>query len=506
MGAFYSCKKSAEAVFFSETYAGQPLGEQTEESQEGPTQSETSGSEVAESSEQVAESESEEKTSEEENNMTETPKEAPKKSSKKHPKKQESDRWYTKTFNFTDITDQKKKSPLNSISSEEETSSEESFSFPDTIPLPPSTSSPLTFEDIPNDCLAQIFIYQDFPEMTRPEIFNFFSVSKRFYKIGKKHVNIIGTLFNSLFDSEIGKQAFIFKNKIKLNWKNYFRFFFEFIDIQFNQMGVFFPRGEGVSAYRANKLVGVNRIPPPEELRRRSRQLKVLFEMQSLNNFTKKDEKIKLENDKEIIALSKDLHKGQLQRFFHSLTNLDMGFGSIEQWNLFQVLPLSSSKIVTIPIQIQYCISLTELLCPDNCLMYIPPEIGYCKNLSILNLYHNKLRTIPKEIENLESLKILNLSFNKIKKFPKLKKCFDLENLEINGNAIKGEIPENIGEFKKLKIFNFSGNNISVVHENLGNCKFLEKLDCSRNNIEILPDSLGMWLSLFFFFYLFCFF
>ena len=75
-----------------------------------------------------------------------------------------------------------------------------------------------------------------------------------------------------------------------------------------------------------------------------------------------------------------------------------------------------------------------------------------------LNLEGNKIRNLTGLAEN-PRLSVLNVSNNRISSLAPLTSCLQLHNLNVSGNEIQYiRQVEFLGDFKWLRLFNFSGN------------------------------------------------
>ena len=99
-------------------------------------------------------------------------------------------------------------------------------------------------------------------------------------------------------------------------------------------------------------------------------------------------------------------------------------------------------------------------------------------------------------LKSLKYLRVLNLFGDGISKFQSAipKYYSDLTYLNLGGNYIN-QIPDNIGELRKLEFLNLSSqddnNEITKIPESFGNLENLKYLDLSSNNITELPSTFG---------------
>ncbi|XVE48423.1 hypothetical protein DITRI_Ditri01bG0001100 [Diplodiscus trichospermus] len=130
------------------------------------------------------------------------------------------------------------------------------------------------------------------------------------------------------------------------------------------------------------------------------------------------------------------------------------------------------------------------------------------QNFHILDLSHNKISgPIPKCIGNLTALVHGNGNdvFEGLIKVvtkgrdPEYSSVVaNLNGINLSGNNLTGEIPEEITNLYALRILNFSSNSLTnSIPEKIGNLKLLESLDLSHNHLSgAIPQSLTYLVSL----------
>ncbi|KAL6888489.1 hypothetical protein ACP4OV_009515 [Aristida adscensionis] len=117
----------------------------------------------------------------------------------------------------------------------------------------------------------------------------------------------------------------------------------------------------------------------------------------------------------------------------------------------------------------------------------IPPELGYCSMLTSLSAGHNNLSgTLPDELFNLSLLEHLSLPTNQLEgSLNGINKLTNLITLDLGGNALSGNIPESIGELKRLKEIHLDYNSMSgELPSTLSNCTNLITIDLKSNNFS----------------------
>ncbi|KAK7263862.1 hypothetical protein RJT34_31460 [Clitoria ternatea] len=150
----------------------------------------------------------------------------------------------------------------------------------------------------------------------------------------------------------------------------------------------------------------------------------------------------------------------------------------------------------------------------------IPQHLG---NLEYLNISGNSLGTsLPNTIWNATNLKIFSAAFSNVTgQIPDFIGCQTLYNIELQGNAINGSIPWDIGHCQKLILLNLSRNSLTgiipweisvlpsitdvdlsynsltgTIPSNFNNCTTLENFNVSFNSLTGPVPSSGVFSNL----------
>jgi len=111
------------------------------------------------------------------------------------------------------------------------------------------------------------------------------------------------------------------------------------------------------------------------------------------------------------------------------------------------------------------------------------------ESLEKLDLSGNNISELPDEISQFKLLKIIFLSKNKFKEFPKqLANCPSLTMVGFKSNEIQF-IPEDSFP-KKLQWLILTDNKISKLPQSIGSCEFLQKCALAGNQISELPEQM----------------
>ncbi|XP_067898475.1 DISP complex protein LRCH3-like isoform X6 [Heterodontus francisci] len=125
-----------------------------------------------------------------------------------------------------------------------------------------------------------------------------------------------------------------------------------------------------------------------------------------------------------------------------------------------------------------------------NRLVEIPAEVCYFVSLESLNLYQNCIRSIPEAILNLQSLTFLNISRNQLTTLPGHVCNLPLKVLIASNNKLIS-LPEEIGLLRQLTELDVSCNELQALPPQIGNLEILRDLNLRRNHLVTLPEEIA---------------
>ena len=111
-----------------------------------------------------------------------------------------------------------------------------------------------------------------------------------------------------------------------------------------------------------------------------------------------------------------------------------------------------------------------------------------------LDLSGQHLKNLPESIGNLKKLQILDLNENELSYLPKsIKNLEKLRGLNLSNNNFE-KLPKLIGSFEWLIVLRLYDNKLKSLPESIVNLK-LKHLDIRKNPITALPKSIKQWIK-----------
>ncbi|WVZ77882.1 hypothetical protein U9M48_025683 [Paspalum notatum var. saurae] len=119
----------------------------------------------------------------------------------------------------------------------------------------------------------------------------------------------------------------------------------------------------------------------------------------------------------------------------------------------------------------------------------IPPGLGNCSKLRVLKADHNNLTgSLPDELFSITSLECLSVSNNGLQGIldeTHIVKLSNLTILDLGGNEFSGNIPDSIGQLKRLQKLRLNYNSMSgELPSTLSNCTNLITIDLKSNSFS----------------------
>jgi Leucine-rich repeat (LRR) protein len=155
-------------------------------------------------------------------------------------------------------------------------------------------------------------------------------------------------------------------------------------------------------------------------------------------------------------------------------------------------LNLSYNQLTDLPPSLSECGLLTELDLSYNRLEFLPKSLMKLTKLLTFHLHHNEIKEVDgKIITMFYDLKLLTLQYNHVRELPKL--FYSLKNIQfmdLSHNEINF-LSDDIANFKLLKEWNVSYNQLVYLPQTLGDLKEqLEMFEVHNNLLKELPDSI----------------
>ena len=161
-----------------------------------------------------------------------------------------------------------------------------------------------------------------------------------------------------------------------------------------------------------------------------------------------------------------------------------------------RIIDLNSNNLQSLPLELFFLESLTELSVSANKLVQLPVSdkemCGWkCNELQLLNLGNNQLTALPSCVWVLPNLKKLCASHNTIsfteRSVPKGELSGSLSSIDLSFNKLHPTLPPFLFNFPSLKKAYFQGNKLVTLPDSVWNCPTLHELLLNDNLLESLP-------------------
>ena len=192
------------------------------------------------------------------------------------------------------------------------------------------------------------------------------------------------------------------------------------------------------------------------------------------------------------VNLSNNNLTGDIWKSFSTLTNLEEIYVGNNNCTIsstdfsgfinLKSLDISKLNIVEIPQSLSTLQNLTSLNISENKISNYS-NLNLLSKLQELNLSGNSITSLPNEISSLKSLKTLNLSNNSITNFSSLNSLSSLEWLSLENNSL-ANIPSEVSSLQNLIHLNLGRNNITGGVNILLPLENLEQLWLNHNKLK----------------------
>ena len=124
-------------------------------------------------------------------------------------------------------------------------------------------------------------------------------------------------------------------------------------------------------------------------------------------------------------------------------------------------------------------------------LLYISPEIGHCHLLEILDLSYCGLTELPDSIGDIKRLRHLILRENDLSELPEsIGQCENLQLLDVSHNVHLKKLPKEIGHLHNLEVLKAHHAKLKTLPKEIANCNSLLELYVDHNQLKALPVDL----------------
>lgn len=149
-----------------------------------------------------------------------------------------------------------------------------------------------------------------------------------------------------------------------------------------------------------------------------------------------------------------------------------------------------SDNLTKFPKEIFDLVETLEILdLSGNQLSELPADFARFNNLKILFLSNNQFTKLPTVLADCPKLEMIGFKNNQIVEVPENALPLDTRWLILTDNAIT-QLPDSIGELKRLQKLALAGNQLTKLPETIQHCRALQLIRLSANKFTHLPDGL----------------
>jgi Leucine-rich repeat (LRR) protein len=151
-------------------------------------------------------------------------------------------------------------------------------------------------------------------------------------------------------------------------------------------------------------------------------------------------------------------------------------------------LDIGDNLFEAIPTCLAHIFSLTEFAADNNLIAELADDFQHCCQVALINLDDNLLIKLPSSWKNLFGLKSLSLRFNAIGDVGGIKQMTQIESLFLEGNSNLTQLDLDVGCLTSLTELYVMNCNVTKISGAIGQCKRLKSVNLSGNKLSFLPD------------------
>ena len=186
----------------------------------------------------------------------------------------------------------------------------------------------------------------------------------------------------------------------------------------------------------------------------------------------------------------------------NELNELDEELGNLD---MLDNLDIAHNKLIELPASIGCLSKVSNFNASHNMLESIPYEISFMRSVNCLEMSHNNIQELGDSIKDLHCLERVYLQHNKLKVMPILKSCQHLKEIYLGFNQIEELTDIDLENMPNIKLLDLRDNKIPSLPDEIINLQGLERLDVSNNDLATLPFSLGIYVDMYGFGFVSCF-